>query len=170
MKTLNDLVDKLNNYVEVEDGKLGKYYIEQGGDKRYYLYEQYYAPDDGLLVVFAPDYPHWIINWDLGGVNHIDQEKIMDFIYTTDSNHWFDGQEKKYNIIISKNPSLKVAVAYFKPNNDTSLKINESATQDDLKDGSYQFTDDEIEKLKKAGNSTFNQFVDLGKVEVTNED
>lgn len=168
MKTLNDLVDKLNNYVEVEDGELGKYYIEQGGDKRYYLYEQYYAPDDGLLVVFAPDYPHWIIKWDLGGVNHIDQEKIMDFIYTTDKEHWFDEPEKKYNIIIGKNERKKIKTAYQKLYDGTY--IADSVEEDDLKTDRYIFTESEIEDLKATLPDNMAKIVDLGKVEVTNED
>lgn len=168
MKTLNDLVDKLNNYVEVEDGELGKYHIEQGGDKRYYLYEQYYAPDDGLLVVFAPDYPHWIINWDLGGVNHIDQEKIMDFIYTTDSNHWFDEPEKKYNIIIGENERGKLKTAYHKLSNGTY--IGDAVEEDDLKTDRYIFTESEIEQLKSTLPENMAKIVDLGKVEVKDED
>lgn len=168
MKTLNDLVDKLNNYVEVEDGELGKYYIEQGGDKRYYLYEQYYAPDDGLLVVFAPDYPHWIINWDLGGVNHIDQEKIMDFIYNTDKEHWFDEPEKKYNIVIGENVRGKLKTAYHKLRN--SAYVCSAVEEDDLKTDRFIFTESEIEDLKSKVSERSAKIVDLGKVEVTNED
>lgn len=75
--------------------------------------------------------------------------------------------KNKYNLIISENPILKVAVAYFKPNNNTSvLSMNQSATQDDLNDKRYQFTSDEIESLKKNGNETFNQLIELGKVSV----
>lgn len=163
MKTINDLVDKLNASFDYAD-----FYIDRDDEaETYTIYMG--MPDHTYNVIELIKDGRWIAEPSFGLVPVDVQKDIMDFIYTTDSNHWFDGQEKKYNIIISENPILKVAVAYFKPNNDTSLKINESATQDDLKDGSYQFTDDEIEKLKKAGNSTFNQFVDLGKVEVKDE-
>lgn len=164
MKTINDLVKRLNIFFGY-----GDFYIDKDDEmESYTLYMKFLGNTYGLIELSKKD-KSWIAQPTFALASADVQKEIMDFIYTTDSNHWFDGQEKKYNIIISKNPSLNVAVAYFKPNNDTSLKINESATQDDLKDGSYQFTDDEIEKFKKAGNSTFNQIVDLGKVEVKNE-
>ncbi|CAI2678890.1 hypothetical protein AKUH3B103M_PHAGE100200 (plasmid) [Apilactobacillus kunkeei] len=165
MKTLNDLVDKLNNYVE--DGELGKYYIEQGGDKRYYLYEQYFAPDDGLLVVFAPDYPHWIIHCDFGMVNYADQEKIMDFIYNTDKEHWFDEPEKKYNIIIGEGEQGKLKTAYKKFSNGTY--IGDAVEEDDLKKDRYIFTESEIEDLKATLPENMAKIVELGKVEVKDE-
>ena len=164
MKTINDLVDHLNATFDYAD-----FSISADNKQQFYYIFMTTITEYGELIEFNQQSKDWDIMPTLGTSNNEVQKEIMDFIYTTDSNHWFDGQKKKYNIIISENPILKVAVAYFKPNNDTSLKINESATQDDLKDGSYQFTDDEIEKLKKAGNSTFNQFVDLGKVEVKDE-
>ena len=77
---------------------------------------------------------------------------------------------KKYNIILSQNLELQVAVAYYKPEKDKSiLDVNQSATTEDLKNEKYQFTSDEIENLKESGSITFKKVVELGKVEVKDD-
>ena len=78
---------------------------------------------------------------------------------------------KKYNIILSQNLELQVAVAYYKPEKDKSIQdVNQSATTEDLKNEKYQFTSDEIENLKESGSITFKKVVELGKVEVKDDE
>lgn len=97
MKTINDLVDRLNSY-----GAYGEYYIRKGKAEEYLLCKRYMYGIDPTLLAFAKKQPYWDIYSSLGAMNNRVQRTIMDFIYTTNSNHWFDEPEKKYNIVIGK--------------------------------------------------------------------
>lgn len=93
MKTINDLVEHLNNY-----GIFGRFYIDRPSTSSWFIYKEVKTDNDGLdeqdglLVVFEKDYPYWRIHRDFGYVDNEIQKEITDFIYTTDSKNWFDDE------------------------------------------------------------------------------
>ena len=100
MKTINDLVNKLNNYYDME------FRVANTGDG--------YCIEDDMSIYICFDNGHWDILSGFCMLHHDVQKEIMDFIYTTDSNHWFDEQEKKYNIIIGEDVGQIYRSAYKK--------------------------------------------------------
>lgn len=88
MKTINDLVNKLNDYYGMTcrvEKVLGCYNL-----------------GDNLSTYVCFDNGDWDILSGFCILHHEIQKEIMDFIYTTDKEHWFDEPEKKYNIIIGE--------------------------------------------------------------------
>ena len=162
MKTLNDLVKQLNNYKIY-----GEFYIDQLGDGRYYLFTEYLS---SKVISFSKNHPKWIIYPSLGDMNRVVQKDIMDFIYTTDSNHWFDEPEKKYNIVIGKDVGTYgdyVRTAYRKK--DKGIEVWDSAKEGNMTSDKYIFTESEIEDLKATLPDNMAKIVELGKVEVKDD-
>ena len=104
-------------------------------------------------------------------MNRVVQKDIMDFIYTTDSNHWFDEPEKKYNIVIAedvnKNNVVHWKTAYQKKSK--GVEINDAVDEKDFINDDFIFTESEIEELKSNLPENMAKIVDLGKVEVKDE-
>lgn len=159
MKTINDLVDKLNNY-----GAYGEYYIKEGKNDNYLLYKRYTLSEDSTLFEFAKKQPYWSIYPNLGAMHNQVQKEIMDFIYTTDKEHWFDEPEKKYNIVIGKDMSGNFKTVYYKVGN--GVDVTDAAGEYELVSDQYQFTESEIEDLKATLPENMAKIIDLGKVEV----
>lgn len=79
-------------------------------------------------------------------------------------------KNKKYNIILSQNLELQVAIAYYKSEDyEYNFGVNPSATFEDLQNEKYQFIEDEINILKNYGNETLKKVIEFGKVEVTDD-
>lgn len=156
MKTINDLVAKLNRYVAY-----GKFYIRKGKNDNYLLCKRYTEGEDATLFEFAKKQPYWSIHQPLGAMHNQVQKDIMDFIYTTDKEHWFDKPEKKYNIIIG------IECAYTKTHDGIEIQfLNE---ENDLMSDMFMFTESEIEELKSKLPENMAKIVDLGKVEVKDD-
>lgn len=162
MKTINDLVAKLNSYVAY-----GEFYIGKGKNDNYLLYARNELVEDSTVFDFAKGQPYWSIYPPLGAMHNQIQEDIMNFVYTTDKEHWFDEPEKKYNIIIGEDEQGKLKTAYKKFSNGTY--IGDAAEEDDLKTDRYRFTESEIEDLKATLPENMAKIVELGKVEVKDE-
>lgn len=162
MKTINDLVDKLNSY-----GVYGEYYIRKGKAEEYLLCKRSMYGIDPTLLAFAKKQPYWDIYSSLGAMNNRVQRTIMDFIYTTNSNHWFDEPEKKYNIIIGKDMSGNFKTVYYKAGN--GVDVTDTAGEYELVSDQYQFTESEIEDLKATLPENMAKIIDLGKEEVKDE-
>lgn len=109
MKTINDLVDRLNNGVAY-----GEYCIAKGRNENYLLCSSYEAGEYVTIFEFAKKQPYWSIYSGLGAKRNEVQKEIMDFVYTTDKDHWFDEPEKKYNIIVGEDVGKKWKAAYRK--------------------------------------------------------
>lgn len=159
MKTINDLVKKLNSY-----GAYGEYYIKKSKNDNYLLYKRYTESEDATLFEFAKKQPYWSIHSSLGVMHNQVQEDIMDFIYTTDKEHWFDEPEKKYNIVIGEDMSGNFKTVYYKVGN--GVDVTDAAGEYELVSDQYQFTESEIEDLKAILPEKMAKIVDLGKVEV----
>lgn len=162
MKTINDLVDKLNSY-----GDYGEYYIRKDKAEEYLLCKRYMYGIDPILLAFAKKQPYWDIYVDFGAMDNRVQKEIMDFIYTTDSNHWFDEQEKKYNIIIGEDVGKKWKAAYRKLDDD--IGVWDTVKPETLTLAKYIFTESEIKELKSKVSEHSAKIIDLGKVEVKDE-
>ena len=165
MKTINDLVDKLNRY-----GVYGEYYVRKRKAEVYLLYKRYTLGEDVALFCFAKEYPYWSIYADLGSMRNKVQKDIMDFIYTTDKEHWFDEPEKKYNIVIGEDVGTYgdcVKTAYRKK--DKGIEVWDSAKESSFTSDRYIFTESEIEELKATLPANMKKIVELGKVEVKDD-
>lgn len=156
MKTINDLVDKLNNYYDME------FRVANTGDG--------YCIEDDMSIYICFDNGNWDILSCFCMLNHEIQKEIMDFVYTTDKEHWFDEPEKKYNIVIGKDMTKKgerCKTAYRKA--PKGIEVWDSAKEDDLTSDRYIFTESEIEQLKVRLPENMAKIVDLGKVEVKDD-
>ena len=153
MKTINDLVNKLNNYYDME------FRVANTGDG--------YCIEDDMSIYICFDNGHWDILSGFCMLHHDVQKEIMDFIYTTDSNHWFDEQEKKYNIIIGEDVGQIYRSAYKKCG--FGAKVSDNVHEENLTLDDYQFTETEIEDLKSKVSERSAKIIDLGKVEIKDE-
>lgn len=166
MKTINDLVDKLNSY-----GAYGEFYIRKGKNDNYLLCKRYTEGEDATLFEFAKKQPYWSIHQPLGAMHNQVQKDIMDFIYTTDKEHWFDEQEKKYNIIVGRDLEpfaiQEWKAAYMKTAH--GVKVWHASPEKDFINDEFIFTESEVEDLKSELPENMAKIVDLGKVEVNNE-
>ncbi|CAI2698199.1 hypothetical protein AKUA2103_PHAGE100180 (plasmid) [Apilactobacillus kunkeei] len=162
MKTINDLVDKLNNGVAY-----GEYCIAKGKHENYLLCSSYEAGEYVTIFEFAKKQPYWSIYSSLGAKNNKVQKEIMDFVYTTDKEHWFDEPEKKYNIIIGEDAGKNWQSAYKKCH--FGAKVNDAVREEDLTLDDYQFTESEIEDLKATLPDNMAKIIDIAKVEVKDE-
>ena len=163
MKTINDLVDKLNNGVAY-----GEYCIAKGRNENYLLCSSYEAGEYVTIFEFAKKQPYWSIYSGLGAKRNEVQKEIMDFVYTTDKDHWFDEPEKKYNIIIGEDVNGEYKSAYKKWWN--GAEVSDEVNENDLTLDEFRFTESEIEDLKAKVSERSAKIIDLGKVEVNDED
>ena len=166
MKTLNDLVDKLNNYVAY-----GEYYIAKGKNENYLLCASYEAGEYVTIFEFAKKQPYWSIYSGLGAKNNKVQKEIMDFVYSTDKEHWFDEPEKKYNIIVGRDLEpfaiQEWKAAYMKTAH--GVKVWHASPEKDFINDEFIFTESEIEDLKATLPDNMAKIVELGKVEVKDD-
>ncbi|CAI2674655.1 hypothetical protein AKUG0406_PHAGE200130 (plasmid) [Apilactobacillus kunkeei] len=169
MEVINDLVKKLNQY-----GAYGEYYIRKGKAEEYLLCKRYTEGEDATLFEFAKKQPYWSIHPSLGVMHNQVQEDIMDFVYSTDKEHWFDEPEKKYNIIIGEyvitDEDGLWKAAYRKCGYGTyGTEVVDNADENDLTLYEFRFTESEIEDLKATLPENMAKIVELGKVEVKDE-
>ena len=164
MKTINDLIEYLNynerdvySLTDLED----KVLISREGIMGSILLMTVYKSNAGFPF-------EWHISSDFHFEQFSVQEKIMRFFINSNPNHWFDEPEKKYNIIIGKNEREKIKTAYQKLHDGTY--IADSVEEDDLKTDRYIFTESEIEDLKSTLSEQMAKIVDLGKVEVKDDE
>ena len=150
MKTIND----------------GGFYIDKDDEMdSYTLYMKTHGNTYGLIKL-SKEYKSWIALPAFGLVSADLQKDIMDFVYTTDSNHWFDEPEKKYNIIVGEDTNAPIYAAYKK------IMANEYIVcshvyKDELRNtDELQFTEKDIEELKDCLPDYLSKIIDLGRVEV----
>lgn len=166
MKTINDLVKKLNVFFGY-----GEFYIEKDDEMNSYTLCVKYLGSLYSLVEFDKEYKDWIVEIKFGLVPAEIQKMIMDFIYTTDKEHWFDESEKRYNVVIGEDVKREgdcVKTAYRK--NGDGVEVIDSTDENDLTLDEYIFTESEVEDLKSELPENMAKIVDLGKVEVKDED
>lgn len=157
MKTLKDLVDKLNNYYDME------FRVANTGDG--------YCIEDDMSIYICFDNGNWDILIGFCMLNHEIQKEIMDFVYSTDKEHWFDEPEKKYNIIVGRDLEpfaiQEWKAAYMKTAH--GVKVWHASPEKDFINDEFIFTESEVEDLKSELPENMAKIVDLGKVEVKDE-
>lgn len=159
MKTIKDLVDHLNATFDYAD-----FSISADNKQQFYYIFMTTITEYGELIEFNRQSKDWDIMPTLGTSNNEIQKMIMDFIYTTDKEHWFDKQEKKYNIIIGEDMSGNFKTVYYKAGN--VVDVTDTAGEYELVSDQYQFTESEIEALKATLPENMAKIIDLGKTEV----
>ena len=179
MKTIRDLVDRLNAKFDYAD-----FFIKASYDQRAYYIDMKTFDDYGSVIEFDKQSKYWFIGTTLGLASNEVQKDIMDFVYGTDKAHWFDEQEKKYNIIIGKDSGHTVCLNVYRKkfyfetpyacDVEATDEINvfltdDRAQKEDLKKEEYIFTESEIEDLKSTLPENMAKIVDLGKVKVNDE-
>lgn len=167
MKTNNGLVKGLVNELNGLFG-YGDFYIEKDDEMDSYTLYMKALGTVGGLIELSKEYKSWIALPSFGLASADVQKNIMDFIYSTDSNHWFDEPEKKYNIIIGEDVNGEYKSAYKKWWN--GAEVSDEVNEDDLTSDEFKFTESEIEVLKSKVSTHSAKIIDLAKVEVTNED
>ncbi|WP_203621874.1 hypothetical protein [Apilactobacillus nanyangensis] len=155
MKTVQDLVDRLNNdydmVCKIEKTDHGRY-IEDD-------FSSYIHFENG----------QWDIRADFCILNHEAQKLVMDFVYTTNPNDWL--LERKYYIAVGMYDSTSKLIYYKNGNgNELDFKLR---TMMDFDEKHLQeddiFTENEIEELKSTLSEQMAKIVDLGKVEVKDD-
>lgn len=159
IRTVQDLVDRLNNIDDSKDFSLthrrDEYYLLG------YKLNNLYFP----LVGFDRDNREWDIRSDLSSLGYYSQKKIVDFLTCP---NWKVGfPERKYNIIIGMD-SNGIKSVYKKLNKGRYL-IDALANRADFNIEPYLFTESEIEDLKSTLPENMQKIVDLGKVEVKDD-
>ncbi len=165
MKTINDLVKRLNIFFGY-----GDFYIDKDDEMETYTLYMKDLGTVGGLIELSKEYKRWNAQPSFGLASADVQKTIMDFIYTTDSKHWFDEQEKKYNIVIGKDVGTYgdyVRTAYRKK--DKGIEVWDSAKEGNMTSDKYIFTESEIEDLKATLPDNMAKIVELGKVEVKDD-
>lgn len=157
IKTVQDLVDRLNNIDDSKDFSLthrrDEYYLLG------YKLNNLYFP----LVGFDRDNREWDIRSDLSGLGYYSQKKIVDFLACPDWKEWLP--ERKYNIVIGN--CTDGAKTYWKK--DRNDFITFTTHDDESKSIDFMFTKTEIKKLKSTLPTNMAKIVDLGKVEVKDD-
>ena len=163
MKTNNGLVKGLVNELNGLFG-YGDFYIEKDDEMDSYTLYMKALGTVGGLIELSKEYKSWIALPSFGLASADVQKNIMDFIYSTDSNHWFDEPEKKYNIIIGEDVGTKWKSAYRKLADD--IGVMDTVKPEALTLAKYIFTESEIEDLKSKVSEHSAKIIELGKVEV----
>lgn len=166
MKTINELVNKLNQY-----GAYGEYYVRKGKAEEYLLCKRCVDGGESILFDFAKRQPYWSIHAGLGAMHNQVQEDLMDFVYSTDKEHWFDETERKYNIIVGRDLEpfaiQEWKAAYMKTAH--GVKVWHASPEKDFINDEFIFTESEVEDLKSELPENMAKIVDLGKVEIKDE-
>ena len=150
MRTLQDLVDNLNNYYDMSCR------VEKTED------DCYIEDDFSSYIHFENG--KWDILSDFCMLHHEVQKLIMDFVYTTNTDDWL--LERKYYIAVGMYDSTSKLIYYKKDNTlDFTLRTMIDFDEKHLEDEDI-FTENEIEELKSTLSENMAKIVDLGKVEV----
>ena len=161
MKTLQDLVDGLNDVFSTDDCF---YLIYDADMKTIHLYRRltdvYFE-----LAEISKKYKSWLVGKDLYMQVGEVQKVIMNFLVKSNPDDWF--AEKKYNIIIGKGSDGIKNI--YKKSNEGRYLIDALADKADFNIEPYLFTENEIEELKSTLSEKLAKIVDLGKVEVKDE-
>lgn len=161
MKTLQDLVDKLNKRSTLEE-----HYFTAGSKTRdYHIGLGQYA-----IVSFNLRDRTYSFTQYITVADDKDQDLIVKYLANHTPDDWF--AEKKYNIIIGQDnddydETEKFFTAYYKQHN--AFYTNDSTREDKLSYERYIFTESEIDELKSTLPENMQKIVDLGKVELKDD-
>ncbi|MFY1048606.1 hypothetical protein ACOMA7_00610 [Apilactobacillus sp. 1-1-2] len=163
MKTLQDLVDKLNETNENE----GIYYLSEK-HKGMFTVDYKLINESWSISIFDKLNKKILLTTNKITLNWKEMYWISKYVLEHPYEDWFP--EKKYNIIIGEDSDGYHLTAYYKSTNDNYRGHTSSlVSYSDLKSKTYIFSESEIEKLKSTLPTNMAKIVDLGKVEVTDD-
>lgn len=160
MKTVQDLVDYLNQYFSEE----GHYRIDyRDYDNTFEICSENDCGEYDLVEIDSKD-RNWLLERDIGYQLSEVQHTIVNFLINSYPDDWFP--EKRYNIIVGKDSNAPIYSAYKKPM-DNEYIVSSHVFKDEFRnDDELQFTEKDIEDLKDSLPDYLHEIVDLGKVEV----
>lgn len=129
--------------------------------------------DDLHVISFSKD--GWHIEESFGILNSEIQQIIVDYANRTSVKDWFCSV-KKYNIVVGLSYGDDEVTAYHKTEKevwynefDEVMCLSTFVSKNDLKRDEYMFTEQEITTLKLSLPENMAKIVDLGRVEVKDE-
>lgn len=158
MKTLQDLVDRLNEFNTTRfsiSKKCGHAHLE-ASDSCGVKYR----------LVYFVDYLYKIRR-NFHMLQPYEQKAIIDFLANSNPEDWF--AEKKYNIVLNNLEGEKIVINKYDRHSTLAIECSTGIDDDELKLDAYIFTEKEIEQLKLTLPTNMAKIVDLGKVEVKDE-
>ena len=159
MKTLQDLVDRLNGINHLKPFSIEHYY------DKYYLVVEYSMVTKNTVVEFSQ--LNYCFHEDIAYLHPIEQNIVVDYLANSNTYDWF--AEKKYNVIVGTDTNAPIYAAYKK------IMANEYIVcshvyKDELRNtDELQFTEKDIEELKSTLPTNMAKIVELGKVEVKDD-
>lgn len=164
MKTLQDLVDGLNDVFSTDDC----FYLKYDADmETVYLYRRltdvYFE-----LAEISKKYKSWLVGKDLYMQVGEVQKVIMNFLVKSNSDDWFV-EKKKYNIIVGRSNDTRQYLTTYRRFGTEGFTLDNATDSSKLSSSNYQLTENEIEELKSTLPTNLAQIVDLGKVEVKDD-
>lgn len=157
MRTLQDLVDRLNRSDQLNDN-----FTTSGSRDRDYSID---INGEEIILFSLKDRTYSFTSY-IAWVNDKDQDLIVKYLANHTPDDWF--AEKKYNIIIGKNPKWETYTLY-RHDGEGGFESGDFLGHSALDNKYFQFNEDEIEELKSKLPENMAKIVDLGKVEVKNE-
>lgn len=165
MKTLQDLVNGLNEIYATQGKYITEYESCTGTLSLYYIRNDI----RDSLAMLKPRYRTWSLFPSIGFQGIEAQHAIIDYLTNSNPSDWFP-QEKKYNIVLNNLEGEKIVINKYDRHNPFSIECSTGIDDDELKLDAYIFTESEIEQLKLTLPTNMAKIVDLGKVEVKDED
>lgn len=179
MKTLEELVDKLNK-LQDEDDFLSKFVIRREDEMDRVFVSKFLLNEHTIVYKDLFEYNYrlkgWLICSDLMYMNGAIQKVVVDFLSEFhDKSYDYIYGKKKYNIVIGQSKVISEGnetiflTAYFKNLYYSSFETNDTTNEDMLSEEKYQFTSREIEDLKSTLPIYMRTIVDLSKIEVEDD-
>ena len=160
MKTLQDLVDRLNGINHLKPFSIEHYY------DKYYLVVEYSMGTKNTVVEFSQ--LNYRFHKDISYLDPIEQNIIVDYLANSSINDWF--AEKKYNILIAHNYMLDARHNVYMVWSKGEHGFFAGLVQEyELNEEEYLFTESEIDELKSILSNNMAKIVELGKVEVKDD-
>lgn len=166
IKKLNELTKYLND--EMIRSSRDLFTVEQNDNNAYIKFDEF------NVITFRKD--DWHIENDFGMLNSEIQKIIINYANRTSAKDWFIPQ-KRYNIIVGPSYKEDNVTAYYKTEREEWLNVfadimclDAFASATDLTREEYKFTEQEIKELKSTLPENMAEIVELGKVEIKNED
>ena len=158
MRTLKDLVDRLNRGDQLNDN------FRTSGNR-----ESDYSIDlnRNEIILFSLKDRTYSFTSYISWVNDKDQDLIVKYLANHTPDDWF--AEKKYYIAVGMYDSTSKLIYYKKDNTlDFTLRTMIDFDEKYLEDEDI-FTENEIEELKSTLPENMQKIVDIGKVEVKDD-
>ena len=172
-KELEKLVARLNGVPHFTRGYFKLVDRQKVGNVFHIVFVRTEKPNEEypflLFTIYTEDFS-WVLGNSFGGHENEIHHLVFDFLFKIHT--YKKAKDKRYNVIIGKGVNevgTEINIAYKKWGGGT-FTTNNDVCEDDLSTSPYQFSEDDIEDLKSTLSDNMIKIVDLGKVEVKDED